>query len=703
MKFRFRRLLWVLTLSLFLLLMIPKVTATRPSEILWDTYGVPHIFARNSEQLFYAFGWAQAQAHGNSLLRLYGQARGQAAQYWGETELDSDRWVQTMNIPNRAQEWYGSQSPTFRRYLDAFAAGINAYGSSHADDLDDALEVVLPITGVDILAHTQRVLQFSFIANPREVTDLVQEWQSSAQLHQPRAPSLGSNAWAIAPSRSANGHTLLLANPHTPWSEPFLWYEAQLVAPGINAYGASLVGIPVLNIAFNDHLGWTHTVNTHDGWDAYELSLTGKGYRFDGRVKPLVTRTHKLKVKQDNGTWREALLQIQTSIHGPVVGHKSGKAIALRVAGLDQAQVLEQWWEMARAQNLKQFEAALQRLELPTFTVMYADRAGHILHLFNGQVPVRTAGSFEDWQGIQPGDTTATLWNHTYPYQDLPRILDPASGWLQNANDPPWTTTFPTVLSPNDYPPTLAPRGPMSFRAQRSAQMLMSDPKISFEELIEYKHSTRMALADRILDDLLTAAREQGSPLAQKAAEVLAHWDRQAEAESRGALLFATWAEMTNLDELFAVPWRETAPLTTPSGLADPAAAVALLEKAAIQVKSTYGSLDVPWGEAFRLRLGDLDLPASGAEGWLGVFRTLNFIPDQAQDFRAIGGDSFVAAIEFSQPIRAKTLTSYGNSSQPRLTQSHEQLKHFAAQELHPVWRSRSEIKQHLSLITRPR
>ncbi len=151
-------------------------------------------------------------------------------------------------------------------YLDSFAAGINAYAQEHPELIDDEVEVVLPVTGEDILAHLQRVLYFTFVVDPEKVADL------SAEQRLEQKYSNGSNAWAIAPNRSASGNSMLLANPHLPWSDLFLWYEAQLTAPGINAYGATLVGAPVLVLAFNEHLGWTHTVNTFDGWDLYKLT-----------------------------------------------------------------------------------------------------------------------------------------------------------------------------------------------------------------------------------------------------------------------------------------------------------------------------------------------------------------------------------------------------------------------------------------------
>lgn len=659
--------------------------SSQSSEILWDTYGVPHIYAQNPQELFHSFGWAQMHSHGNLLLRLYGQARGRAAEYWGEPYRDSDRWVRTMGIPERAERWYAAQSPRFRQYLDAFATGVNAYAQAHREALDDELEAVLPITAVDLLAHTHRVLHFTFVVNPEVV-----------QGQTPIEPTAGSNGWAIAPTRSTSGYALLLANPHLPWSDLFRWYEAHLNAPGINAYGAALVGIPVLSIAFNDHLGWTHTVNTHDGWDAYTLKLVGGGYEFDQQVRSLETETQTLKIKQADGTLKAEPLLIRRSIHGPLWQVAADQTIALRVVGLDRPGALEQWWQMAQAQNLSQFEAALRRLQIPMFNVLYADRAGHILQVFNGHVPIRSGGNFADWAAIQPGDTSAKLWHDLHPYDQLPRVLDPASGWLQNANDPPWTMTFPPAIQASDYPAYIAPPGPMYFRAQRSTQLLAESGKLSLETMIALKHSTRMALADRVVAQLIQAARQHGSVVAQQAADVLARWDHTANAESRGAALFAAWADAMEFDQLFADRWQPDHPFTTPTRLADPAKAVAVLEQVAKQVQQQYGALDVQWGQVFRLQANGTDLPASGGPGFLGIFRVLDFAPTKPGLFHAVGGDSFIAAVEFSQPVRAQVLTSYGNATQPMATSTLDQLSLVAQQQLRPAWRSRTEIEAHL-------
>lgn len=684
---KFRRLFPFLLSIIFTVVVSSQSISSVPknTEILWDTYGIPHIYGNSIQGTFRAFGWAQMQSHANLLLRLYGQARGRAAEYWGEEYLESDKWVLTMNVPQRTKTWYKAQNPAFRNYLNAFVAGINAYAKKYPDLIDDEVKVVLPITPEDALSHLQRVLLFSFVVDLERVADIGSK---------KTAP--GSNGWAIAPKRSANGKAMLLANPHLPWSDLFLWYEAQITAPGIDAYGATLVGLPVLAIAFNDNLGWTHTVNTHDGWDAYELKLQKDGYLFDGKVRPFETASFPLKVKQKNGSLREQILTVTSSVHGPIVSQKDGKTLALRVVGQNSSGVLKQWWDMARAKNLTQFQKVLQRLQLPMFTVMYADREGHIMHLFNGLVPVRQQGDFAYWQGIIPGDTSQTLWTKVHPYQDLPKEIDPASGWLQNANDPPWTTTFPTSIKADNYPSYMAPRGPMDFRAQSSAKMLAEDESISFEEMVAYKHSTQMELADRILDDLIGAVQQSNDELARRAADVLAAWDRKTDANSKGAVLFNFWVDNLDLDNAFSTPWQEKSPLTTPDGLADPASAVKALSDVAAKVEKIYGTLDVAWGDVFRLQYGNLDLPANGGDDDKGIFRVLYFTPTGDERFRAVYGDSYVAAVEFSQPVKAQALTSYGNATQPNSSHIGDQLQLFARQQLRPVWRTRQEITAHL-------
>lgn len=654
------------------------------TEILWDTWGVPHIYGASDAELFRGFGYAQMRSHGNLLLTLYGQGRGRAAEYWGESHLAEDRYVRTMGIPARAVEWYAAQDPAFQANLDAFADGVNRFAREHPEELADSLEVVLPITATDVLAHAQRVIHFTFVHGQERIRNML-------------AP--GSNMWAVAPSRSASGHALLLANPHLPWADFMLFYESQWQGPGVNIYGATLVGFPVPAIAFNEKLGWSHTVNTYDGTDLYRLVPVEGGYRWDGGVKPFESATEVLTVKTASGTRTDTLV-IRRSVHGPVVQDSAGVVLAARVAGLDHPGMLNQWWSMGKARDLGQFEAALRTLQVPMFNVMYADQAGHILYLFGGQVPVRSCCDAAYWAGVVPGDSSGNLWTKTLDYDHLPKLVDPPTGWLQNANDPPWSSTVPSAIDPKAFPAWVSPVG-MNFRAQRAAHMLGADSSVTFDEFVAYKHSTRMELADRVLDELVAAAKASGRPVALKAAEVLARWDRQAQADSRGAVLFLLWtqAALRQGEAAFVAPWRLDSAITTPHGLADRAAAVAALEGAATMVEKQFGAMDVPWGDLSRIRYAGKDEPGNGAPGDpIGVVRVALFVPAADGKFRLAHGDTYYAAMEFGPTVRAKVLLAYGNSTQPGSPHMGDQIPLFVQQQMRDAWLTRAEVEKNLEL-----
>ena len=140
--------------------------ATGSTEILWDRYGVPHIYAADRESMFYAHGWAQMRNHADLLLRLYGESRGRAAEYWGgDANLELDRWVQLNGVPERAKQWYDAQDPQFRKYLDEFARGINDFATKNPGAIGAEFRVVLPVSGVDVVQHPLRAVHYGYMAS----------------------------------------------------------------------------------------------------------------------------------------------------------------------------------------------------------------------------------------------------------------------------------------------------------------------------------------------------------------------------------------------------------------------------------------------------------------------------------------------------------------------------------------------------------
>ena len=356
-------------------------------------------------------------------------------------------------------------------------------------------------------------------------------------------------------------------------------------------------------------------------------------------------------------------------MHGPIIGGKGNKAYAIRIAGLENDSYYFQYHKMGKAHTIKEFEKALQMMQIPMFNVVYADKDGNIMYLFNGNVPVREEGDWIFWQRKIDGTRSDLIWSDYHNIDELPKIINPESGFVQNANDAPWTATYPVILNSNNFPSYMSPKLellPTSFRAQRAINMIKEDSSISFRELVDYKLSTVMEVADRFLDDLLDAVKEYPDSLVNEAASVLIKWDKSTNSDSRGAVLFAKWFDKIEKN-MFAVPWSADYPVSTPDGLSHSKTAVTLLADAAREVKDTYGSLDIAWGEVNRFIIGNKEFPGNGGKHDYGIFRTMYFqdreIISKKKKY-AYNGDTFVAVVEFGDTVRAEVLLSYGNATQ---------------------------------------
>ena len=665
----------------------------RPAvEILWDSWGVPHIFAHDEPSAFRAFGWAQMHNDADALLRLIAQARGRGAEIYGAQYLNTDRTIRLLGVYSRARAVYQEMSPEARRDVDAFVAGINEYANEHPEKLSPASKSVLPVSAVDDLAVQTRLAY-----------DQVRTDGCNFNLSNGADSSRGSNGWAIGPAHSASGHAMLLANPHLPWdSGEFTFFEAQISAPGYELYGAALLGVPVLGIGFNDLHGWTETRNRIRACDTYALVADGKGgYLFNGMSHAFDVQHDLIKVKQDDGTLKDEPFEVRQSVLGPVY-EKDGKFYAVRVPGLQVGSYAgqnQQFWDMGRARNLREFQAALRRMQILPFNVIYADRGGNIELLYDGLDPVRTADMARP--GVLPGDSMASVWNEFYNYDELPKAVNPASGFVQNSNSPPWYMTEP-FLDPARYPPDIAPVDPPNLREERGIKMITEVPRLSYDQMGADQYSTHSQLADLVLKDLVAAAKGSKEPLAQQAAPVLEAWDGNVDADSKGAYLFYAWwanairTAQNTKSEVFAVPFDPQHPIDTPRGFKNPDAAVAALVAAVGDLQKQNVSLDVPWGQVFRLRRGKFDFPGSGASGAIGIFDVIEY--ERAKDgiFEPAAGDTFMAQVEFSSPLKAKVLLTYGNSTNPDSPHYGDQLALFAKKEWRQAWRTRAALAGHI-------
>lgn len=681
-----------------LLTLVASLSAAPKAEILWDKFGVPHIFAPSIEEMFYAHGWAQMHNHADLLLRLYGESRGKGAEYWGADKAPLDKWLHVNGMPARAKAWYEAQTPEFRKNLDAFARGINDYAKAHPNHTSAPMRVVLPVNGIDVVGHSLRVVHYMYMGSMSRLRTETAPPARRAALDNERFVEAGSNTWTIGPSRSASKNSMLIINPHLAWEDFYSYMEVHLVAPGYDLYGTPQIGFPVPVVGFNRHSGWGRTVNTIDTVDFYRLKILGQRYVFDGQLKDFATREANFKVRLADGSMREERFTVRESLHGPLVQDD----IAMRVAALDRPKMLEQWFRMGGAKNLKEFQEALRMQSVPMWNANYADDQGHIYLVTNGVIPRRKTGDWAFWQKPVPGDTSETMWNDYLKLEELPQSLDPKSGFNQNTNEQPWFVTVPQ-LDAAKFPKWVAPppERVLTFRTKHSLRMLTEDKSISYEELLAYKHDTRVELADAVLPDLFAAGKNTQSELVKKALAVLEKWDRHFDVNSRGGVLFQMWADRhfgtgDFIANGFRVPYNWKDPLHSSEGIADSAAALAALEQAAVNCQQMHGALDVPWGQVNRFNRGSKDIPANGGSGRLGLFRTMTFGKRVGNRFYPNHGETIVCAVEFGKTQKAQCLLGYGNASQPGSPHIEDQLQMMSDKKLHPVWRERKDIEANL-------
>ena len=690
---RSRAALW-LALALLTFTAVPSTAAVpqKGTEILWDRYGIPHIFAPDHASLFYAYGYAQMEAHSELLVRLYAQARGRGAEFYGDAYLASDRWVRTNGIPQKGAAWASEQTSEFRPLIAAFASGLNAWATEHPDLLSAAAKAVLPLTPGDVYAHGLRIIHYDWLTSENSVYSKAR--RAEVETH-------GSNGWAIAPSKTASGNAMLLSNSHLPWGDSDTYFEVQLTAPGVTSYGAVWVGFPVLRQCFTEFVAWTQTTNGPTGADVYRLTLKDGGYVLDGKTRSFEVEPQIIKVRQADGTLRDEPLTIRRSVHGPVFSDRRGVTVALRVGAANRPRMFEQFWRMGLARNLDEWRQAMRMQQLPIFHTMYADRDGHIMYVYNAAPPVRAHGDHAYWNGLIPGDRADLIATDTIvPFDQLPQVIDPPNGWVQNCNDSPWTSTYPMVLDPAKFAAYVAPPPSLGPRSQRSIRLLSQPGKITFADLKAMKLSTRSEIADRFVDDLVAAARQSGAPKAQEAAEILAKWDRQGETTSDGTLLFLRFIQAAGNGFRtiggYAVAADPKQPVTTPRGFADPVKAVRLLEEEARRLEAEYDTMHVVWGDVIRLRRGSLDLPGNGVPGALGGIRTIATAPFVGGTAQIQGGDTFYAVVEFQKngPPTGEALLGYGNWSRVGSKHVEDQLALASQKKMRPIVRLRQEIEK---------
>jgi acyl-homoserine-lactone acylase len=704
------------------------VTARLASQVTIrrDTYGVPHILAKTEEAAAFGLGYAQAEDHCLTIARRFIAARGEIARYLGQG-VESDFLMKRFDNLETCRQNFGQLDPLLQRIFNAYAAGLNHYVSKHRQELPGWIPA---FDGIDVLANaragavnsaidagTIRALKAKYPDNSQAVAGPPEDhFEEPIQSSIAETELPGSNAFALAGSRTTSGKPILLGNPHLNWSS--LYWEAQVTVPGkINFFGSTLAGIPVLRAGFNEHLGWVTTNNNPDQEDIYALRLDPNNpdhYIFDRQSLPLRKKEVEVEIKTSEGTLKTEKRTYELSHLGAIIYRTKDRAFSYRSAQLESFRHLEGFYRLSKTRNLREWLSVMKLGLLNYSNFTYADADGNILYQWNAHIPRRV----EDGTSFEldvPGETGKFLWRGLHPITDFPRLLNPGGGYIQNCNNPPWYTSLRNPLDPAGFRAYFE-RGELGLRPQLALEMLESQSKFSLDDVKRIKFNTKMLMADRIKPDLIKALKAVPSPSAElgKGLAVIEAWDNTASADAKGAVLFqrfvTTYFDATK--KPYAVEWNRQDPARTPAGISDTSLAVKHFEDAVKWTRETFGSEGVAWGQVHRFRFKGVDLPADGTAGTYGAFRVLGFrqMPDgkrvagwTSDNETLVGfGDGWVIAVEFSRPVRAYSVLAYGQTTNSESKHSRDQISLFANHEYKRVWFSEQEIKANLERAYRP-
>ncbi len=680
------------------------------ARILRDRYGVPHIFGSTDPDAAFGLAYAHSEDDFKTIQEVFLAARGDLAAVYGPDAAPVDFLVRLLRIWDVVEARYESDlAPETRALLDGYADGVNLYAAMHPEAVLSA--ALFPLSGRDLVAASvQRSPLFFGLDNtlnalfadtrPSEISSGPTGWRAPyPRVYESAGGDYGSNVFALGPVRTTDDSTFLAVNSHQPWEGPVAWYEAHVRSEaGWDIAGALFPGAPVIIHGHNRHLGWGFAVNSPDLTDVYVLAIDPENeyrYRLDGEWRDLEVRRLPIRVRLAGNLVISVEQEFLWSEHGPVVRRPHG-TYAIRFAGFGRVDIFEQLYRMNRAQDFESWQSAMRDGALPMFNVGYADADGNIYYLYNGLIPRRPEGW--DWSLFLPGDRSDLIWSETLPFEELPQVFNPQSGYIQNANSSPFQTTAGFNPDPAAYSPTLGIETDMSNRALRLRALLGGDELLSFEDFIAVKWDMRYDPASDVA--AYVTQLSQGTfdrPELAEAQRILSSWDLQANPENPAA----------SIGMLTLYYLNENHPPISASNLAQGLSVpdevlAASFAQAADHLLTHFGRLDVPWGRVNRLVRGNQSLGVGGGPDLVHAVYGDFYISGR---LRGVAGDGVVYLVAWRPDgtVESWSVHQYGSATLDEDSPYFgDQADLFVNRQLKPVWLDEADILSNLERAYRP-
>ncbi|WP_020653136.1 acylase [Massilia niastensis] len=689
-----------------------KKTAQRVT-IMRDKWGIPHIFGKTDADTVFGMLYAQAEDDFNRVELNYINAMGRLAEVEGEKEIWRDLRMKLYIQPAAMQARYAASPEWLKKLMNAYADGLNYYLATH------------PEVKPKLITRFEPWMALSFsegsIGGDIESIDLKELERFYGKRSGPALAAVdhrgvdpeprGSNGFAIAPKLSKSGRALLMINPHTSF---YFRPEVHMVSgEGLNAYGAVTWGQFFIYQGFNDKLGWMHTSGGGDVIDEYLETVTERDgrffYRYGKEERPVRAVPVTLPYKTPSGAMASRTVTAWFTHHGPVVREAGGKWVAVKMMD-EPLKALTQSYTRTKARDYNAFYKAMELRTNSSNNTVYADAKGNIAYFHGNFIPKRDPRF--DWTKPVDGSDPATEWQGLHAIKDTITLFNPASGYISNTNNWPFSASGANSPKRQDYPDYMWSL-PENARGRHAVRVFSDARDFTIDSLIAASYDNHLTAFEPLLPallkdyDALPASDPRKARLAEQV-EALRGWDLRYAATSVPTSLAIYWGQDMVAQHGPRARAQGTPVVDFIGASLSPDERLASLLRAADKLQADFGSWRTPWGEINRFQRisGDIDqqyddskpsYPVAFASANWGSLASFGMVAKQKTK-RIYGdrGNSFVAAVEFGPRVRARSILAGGQSGDPRSPHFSDQAEMYSRGEFKDVLFYKEDIEKNL-------
>ncbi len=677
-------------------------------SIVRDSWGIAHVTGKTDADAVFGMIYAQAEDDFNRIETNYLNAMGRLAEAEGEAAIWRDLRMKIFIQPEELKNKFRESPCWLQKLMTAWSDGLNFYLAKHPNVKPRVITkfepwMALSFTegsiGGDIETINLGRLQSFYGAEP--IAKLEESYH-------PAEPS-GSNGVAIAPKNTTGGNALLLINPHTSF---FFRSELQVTSnEGLNAYGAATWGQMFIYQGFNERVGWMHTSSAGDAIDEWRETVLKKGdkyfYRFGREERPLMISTIKVPYKTAQGM-AERTFTVYRTHHGPVIRKDSATGDWITIGLMnDPIKALTQSYTRTKARNYKEFQQTMRLHTNSSNATIYADADGNIAYFHANFIPRRNPKF--DWTKPVDGSDPESDWKGLLTLEESPNLLNPASGWLYNSNNSPWSAAGPSSLKQSDFP-KYVDNGIESARGRHAIMVLENRKDFTLDKLRDAAYDSYLPWFEKTIPALVIAWDKLplNDPLKKKLTDqisVLRGWNMRWSTDSVATSLSIFWGAeiLRTLGPNSGVPSEDNVVTkATPSQL------IEALMRASDRLTGDFGNWRTPWGEINRFQrlTGDIvhpfndtapSFPVGFTSGNWGSLASFGAAPTRTtKKWYGTSGNSFVAVVEFGKKVRAKAITAGGESGNPKSPHFNDQALRYSKGDLREVYFYADQLKEHV-------